>query len=158
MEYDLDYFNKKDKKDNTSRECGSCTKCCEGYLSGNIKGHVMDLGKPCFFVEIGKGCTIYNDRPYDPCKKFLCTWITLKDMPEEFKPEKTGVIFCWRSTEKNLQYLQIHRAPNNPSPQVLTWAFMYVVQNGVNLLWDVDNRFYYFGNDIFCSEMKPLYG
>jgi hypothetical protein len=142
----------------TTKECGTCTKCCEGYLSANIRGHEMYKGKPCIFVEIGKGCKEYDKRPLNPCKTFSCGWKIIEGMPDEFKPETSGVIFTWRTTEKNLQYLQMHRAPNNPSPQVLTWVFIYAIQNAINFLWDVDDKCYYFGNDAFCYEMKLIYG
>ena len=45
------------------RSCDGCTKCCEGYLAGEIQGKQMGFGKPCFLVEIGKGCNDYENRP-----------------------------------------------------------------------------------------------
>ena len=35
------------------KECGTCTKCCEGWLGANIKGHEMYPGKPCFVAYSG---------------------------------------------------------------------------------------------------------
>ena len=141
------------------RECGTCTKCCEGYLTATVRGHEMSKGKPCFFVEIGKGCKDYKNRPKDPCKDFTCGWKVIDEMPDNFKPEESGVIFTWQKTEKsNMLYLKLHQAPNNPSPQILTWAFLFVLKHNTNFLWGLDERFYYYGSIDFCNEMKPLYG
>jgi hypothetical protein len=143
----------------SARECGTCTKCCEGYLSGNIRGYEMFKGKPCFFVKIGKGCIDYENRPKNPCKNFTCGWKIIDEMPENFKPEISGVIFTWRSTEKlNINYLKLHQAPDNPTPQILTWAFLFVLKNSINFLWEVDEKSYYFGSEDFCNEMRPIFG
>jgi hypothetical protein len=153
MEYNLD------KQDSIDRECDSCTKCCEGHLTATVRGNKMYPGKPCIFVEIGKGCKEYNKRPKDPCKSFSCTWKILKEMPEDFKPDKSGVIFTYRTTDDlKINYMKIHAAPNNPSPEILTWAFLHVVKNKYNLVWEIDDKVYYYGSIDFCSEMKPLYG
>lgn len=37
------------------RECGDCTKCCEGNLTFTIKDIKVYGGKPCPFVDIHKG-------------------------------------------------------------------------------------------------------
>ena len=58
------------------RQCGTCTKCCEGHLVGTINGKEMYPGKPCYLLQIGKGCSDYENRPEEPCKAFNCQWIT----------------------------------------------------------------------------------
>lgn len=73
-----------------SRECGTCTACCEGSIGGNIYGKEL-LGAPCRFVTIGKGCNIYENRP-NKCRNFFCAWILDENLPDEFKPEINGVI------------------------------------------------------------------
>jgi len=141
------------------RECGTCTKCCEGHLAANIRGHEMSKGNPCFFVEIGKGCKDYENRPKDPCVSFTCGWKVIDEMPEHFKPEKSHVIFSWRKTEKlDLLYLCINEAPSSPSAEILTWAFLYTVNTNNNLLWSINDKAYYYGSNDFCNEMRPLYG
>jgi len=137
----------------TAKECGTCTKCCEGWLGANIKGHDMYPGKPCFFVEIGKGCTIYNDRPKDPCKDFSCGWIDIEDMPEEFRPEVSGVIMHFKENNGN-QYIGLAKAPNNPTEQYLSWAIVYARSRGTNILWYIDDKSWWLGNDDFCLQME----
>jgi hypothetical protein len=134
-----------------SKECGTCTKCCEGWLKANIKGHEMYLGKPCYFVEIGKGCKIYKYRPEDPCKQFSCGWKIVEDMPEEFKPENSGVIMHWRNDFNG--YWTLSKAPNNPTPYFLSWFITYALSKKQNILWYIDDRSYWTGDEYFCKEM-----
>ncbi len=72
-----------------SRACGECTMCCR--LPG-----VVELSKPagewCKHCAIGKGCTIYEERP-SSCKFFECLWLTDERMPEDLRPDKSKVIF-----------------------------------------------------------------
>ena len=60
----------------SKRSCGSCTKCCEGWLSGEALGHKFYPGKPCHFIAIGKGCSVYAKRPQEPCVSYKCGWIS----------------------------------------------------------------------------------
>ena len=136
----------------SDRECGTCTKCCEGWLKGNIKGHEMYPGKPCFFVEIGKGCKDYENRPQEPCKSFECGWITIDEMPEEFKPSMSGVIMSRYENNGN-PYMRINKAPNNPTEQYLSWAVVHAVSNKYNLLWAVDDKNWWIGNEDFLNQM-----
>jgi len=57
--------------------CGTCTACCDGWVKGTILGHEMKPGQPCHFR--GEGCcTIYERRPVDPCRNFICGWLQSK--------------------------------------------------------------------------------
>lgn len=97
------------------RSCGSCTKCCEGYLMLEVQGYTVDLGKPCPFVKQHSGCTIYPNRP-DGCKEYQCGWLKSDILPEEFKPEITGVLV---HENKGVYYLL--PAPNIPSENMIKW-------------------------------------
>jgi hypothetical protein len=132
------------------KSCGSCTKCCEGWLKADIKGHSMYPGKPCFFVEVGKGCTIYKDRPKDPCIEFSCGWKEIEEMPEEFKPDISGVIMSYK---KNKGWV-IAQAPNIPTPQYLSWAITYARSRNENILWYVDDKSWWLGDGEFCKQME----
>jgi len=76
-----------------SRECGECTACCEGWLTGEIRGHKMMPGKNCHFLGCNR-CTIYEERPQDPCRNFECGWLQNKNniVPEWMKPSKSKVM------------------------------------------------------------------
>lgn len=135
------------------KECGTCTKCCEGWLQANIRGHEMYPGKPCFFIEIGKGCKDYENRPQEPCKDFLCSWMKIDEMPEEFKPENSGVIMSYNLNNGN-PFFVITKAPNNPDVNFLSWAIAYARSRKVNILWYIDDRSWWLGDDLFCIQMK----
>lgn len=137
------------------RTCGTCTKCCEGWLTANIYGHEMLPGQPCFFVEQNVGCKIYNTRPTEPCKTFSCGWKQIPDLPEEFKPEISGVIMHYKNNIN--KYWVLTKAPNNPSVEFLSWAITFAMANGENLLWSIDNQMWWIGSQEFCLEMKGIY-
>jgi hypothetical protein len=137
------------------RECGTCTKCCEGFLSADIRGHKMFPGKPCFFVEQGVGCKDYENRPEVPCKNFACGWISVEDMPEEFKPDISGVITQYVK-DPEMQYWAVSKAPENPSAQLLSWIISYALGNGQNVLWYIDDKSYWIGTEEFCNKMKEM--
>jgi len=138
--------------DTLKKECGSCTKCCEGWLKGNINGRKMYPGKPCHFIEIGKGCGIYPKRPEDPCKTFKCGWLDIEDMPEEFKPEKSGVIMHYKNLGE-LKYWTLLKAPNNPTVELLSWAVIYARSRNENIVWYINDKSWWLGDDMFCKKM-----
>ena len=144
----------KNKKD--ERSCEGCTKCCEGWLSATIKGEDMYPGKPCQFVEIGKGCTIYEDRPRDPCKKFVCMWRVSEDVPLELKPSESNVIFVRHDIE-GIPYLNAVEAGDIMNPLALSWFVSYCVSNKINAHWTVDEKAFWMGNDEFGRLMAQRY-
>ena len=135
------------------RECGTCTKCCEGWLFANIRGHRMFPGKPCFFVEQGVGCRDYANRPKNPCISFSCGWKEIAEMPEKFKPEKSGVI-VQLIKENNIELIVITEAPLEPSIEMLSWMIEYVKLNKLNLLWSIKDKHYWLGSDEFSKLME----
>ena len=112
----------------------------------------MYAGKPCFFVEIGKGCTDYKNRPKDPCKTFNCGWIQIEDMPEKFRPEVSGVIMHFNENNGN-PYIGLAKAPNNPTEQYLSWAIVYARSRDINIFWFIDDQSWWLGNKDFCNQM-----
>ena len=138
------------------KECGTCTKCCEGWLHATVRGHDMYPGKPCFFIEIGKGCKDYKNRPKEPCKSFSCSWLEIEEMPEKFKPENSGVIMHYKSNNGN-PYFSITKAPNNPTIHFLSWAMIYARSRSANIFWNVDNNSYWVGNEEFINQMNEEY-
>jgi hypothetical protein len=135
------------------RECGTCTKCCEGWLTGDVRGHKMFPGKPCFFVEQGVGCKDYGNRPTNPCKTFSCGWKEVIEMPEHFKPETSGVIIKW-ANEGDTRFISIIKAPLDPTADLLSWVISYVTPYKFNLFWTIDHNSYWLGDENFCKLMK----
>jgi hypothetical protein len=136
------------------KECGTCTKCCEGWVAATINGYNMHPGKPCYFLEINKGCTIYADRPENPCKEFFCVWIRKEELGEELKPENNGIISSKRGIrDSDITYLQITPAPNDPDRDYLDLMKKY----NENLFWTTKNKPYWEGTEEFCKIMESRY-
>ena len=120
----------------SKRSCGTCTKCCEGYLTGEALGHTFYGGKPCHFVAIGKGCTVYEKRPKDPCVSYKCDWLINPDIPEWMKPSDIDAIIDLREIEGH-QYLSLKEAGGLMQSRVLNWFFQYILKTGMNAVWQV---------------------
>lgn len=144
-----------------NRSCGTCTKCCEGYLKADIKGKMMgidDEGKvvPCQFVKIGEGCGSYADRPVSPCQIFKCDWLTNEQMPETFKPSISNSIFTTR-TIRGVEYTMLIEAGRKLDAEVLSWAISYHLENGSNFAWRVLGNIFWIGSEEFNKMMDEDY-
>jgi hypothetical protein len=143
------------------RSCDNCTKCCEGFLAGDIRGHWMGIeqngvNKPCFFLELGKGCKEYEKRPVDPCRTFKCDYLTNEDIPEAFKPSNANAIFTTR-TVKGIEYMQLIEAGRKLDSEVLSWAVSYALVNNLNFAWRVLENIFWIGDEAFNKMMDEDY-
>ena len=118
------------------KNCDGCTRCCEGWLSGIAHGEKFYRGKPCHFVEIGKGCTIYENRPIDPCITYKCEWLTNDTIPMWMKLSNSNVIIT-KKTGKTEHY-QVIEAGVKIDSAVLNWVFLWALNTGNNVLYFVD--------------------
>lgn len=89
--------------ENNLRSCGECTACCDGHIIGNAYGHDFGLGKKCFYL-VQQKCTIYETRP-EVCRKYQCAW-TQGLLPEEHRPDKTGLMVSVENDQTGKQYLK----------------------------------------------------
>lgn len=128
-----------------AKECGSCTKCCEGWLMGQINLRTMYPGKPCYLVEIGVGCKDYENRPMFPCQNFSCLWLANDNIPNKYKPETCGVIVT-SFIDKGSRVLTLVPAPENPSQEMIDWFKSYADDNGYGLIYYEGNNPYTYGN------------
>lgn len=114
-----------------ARECGSCTKCCEGWLSGTAHEHKFWPGRRCHYV-CSTGCEIYENRPVDPCRTYSCAWLTSDEIPGWMKPNEVNVIATIR-THEGIEFLDLAEAGSTLSAEVLSWAVMYALGKNKNL-------------------------
>ena len=137
------------------RSCDGCTKCCEGNLSSEINGRKVDKNNPCYLVDIGRGCNDYENRPDLPCKVFQCEWLVNELIPEDLKPSKSNTIILKRYTDKNT-YLELIEAGEKLNSEVLTWGIQYSLSDDedANILWNIENKKYWLGNDSFCNFIE----
>lgn len=139
-----------------TRSCRDCTKCCEGFLSGSAKGHDFYAGRPCHFVQIGKGCSIYPERPADPCVAYQCMWRRSDELPEWMKPSDVHAIVDERVTDSGIGYLNIVEAGARLDVRVLSWMFQYALREGRNMLWQLDGGKQWIGSPEFVAEMSGV--
>ena len=126
------------------RTCDGCIKCCEGWLWGEAHGHKFWPGRPCHFMS-DKGCSIYEKRPYEPCKSFKCEWLVNESIPEWMKPDLINAIIYIRE-EQGKTFWEITEAGSKLDTKVLSWLFMeyqngkipnlkYQIEGGWNYIW-----------------------
>lgn len=141
------------KKDENIKTCGTCTKCCEGWINANIEGHSVYPGNPCYFLQEGSGCTRYDTRPYFPCKNYQCGWLIFKDIPDKWKPENCGVIMTVLDLHDE-KYINFQNAPLIPSIEMVEWAKEYFSKKEMNFLY-VDRRgIHPFGTKSFIRSVR----
>jgi len=119
----------------TKRQCMPCTACCQGWLSAEIRGHKVCAGSPCPFSQ-PEGCTIYQTRPTDPCRNFVCSWLVDgSPLPHWMRPDQCGAIVLlavpWHGR------LVIHATPvGNAIPEeTLEWLKQYAQSTGRPLVF-----------------------
>jgi hypothetical protein len=138
------------------RECGTCTKCCEGWLIGEALGHTFYQGKPCHFVSIGAGCTTYATRPAHPCASYKCEWLSNLDIPEWMKPNQVDAILSKRN-EDGIPYISLNEAGSVVSSRVLSWLLTYCLVNKINVYWEVESGTNWLGTSEFVEKMNIKY-
>jgi hypothetical protein len=134
----------------SDRTCASCTKCCEGWLSANILGEDMFRGKPCKFVAPDVGCTIYKDRPKDPCKTFECSWRATDYVPLEFSPANTGQIITAQKLD-GIDFLCMVFAGKEVQSDFLSWFVSFAVGRQLNVEWSINGQLYALGSGQFME-------
>lgn len=141
----------------SKRSCGDCTKCCEGWLVGEALGHKFYQSKPCHFIAIGKGCTVYAKRPQDPCVSFKCAWLADESIPEWMKPSEVNAIIT-QKTKNGIEYIFLVEAGSTLSSRALTWVIEYALSNKLNLVWSVEGGLHWFGSPEFNQLMMEEQG
>ncbi len=138
---------------NPDRSCGSCTACCDGWLTGTVRGHDMKPGVPCHFRGAGC-CTIYPDRPENPCRSFFCAWrLDGNPFPDSFRPDQVGVIIVARQWRDRPGY-ELISAGRDPDDSLLNWMREFSTTTGSPFLYSIDGHYHAFGVPAFQEEMR----
>ena len=134
------------------RRCGTCTACCDGWVKGTIEGHDMFPGRPCHFR--GEGCcTIYERRPVDPCRNFVCGWLQPgSPFPEEFRPDKLGVLIIPVSWRGRAAYI-LRSAGRDPDEALLSWMREFSRRTESPFFYEQRGERFGFGPREFQAEM-----
>lgn len=135
-----------------TKECGSCNKCCDGSLTAEINGFLMTIGKPC--PALDGVCTVYKDRPLEPCQTYKCQWLAHEDIPLWVKPEHSGAILDTRLAKSGVWYLKLTQAHDMLySAELLSWAIEYSQHNKVPLIWTVGETVGHVGDEETCNRI-----
>ncbi len=118
------------------RSCQGCTACCDGWLKIEIDGESVYPGKPCPH-STGKGCRIYESRPDDPCRNFICGWLeTGSPFPDNFRPDLLGVIIL-RARWRGRTVYALVPAGRDPDAGLIEWMTAFANASGTPLLYQV---------------------
>ncbi|NDB84209.1 MAG: hypothetical protein EB127_16065 [Alphaproteobacteria bacterium] len=128
------------------RTCNGCTKCCEGWLNGNAHGYHFYRGRKCFFLA-EKNCSIYDDRPEDPCKTYQCAWLLDDKIPYWMKPNLVDVIITYRQA-KDISYVELTEAGSKLNVEVFSWFVQEYVKGTWNTItYTIENNLNYISRD-----------
>jgi hypothetical protein len=114
-----------------TRACDGCKRCCEGWLVTTIYGKKVNIEHPCHFLGT-KGCSIYDVRPYDPCKIYTCEWKVDMNLPEWLKPNKANVIVTKRKIGDYEYNAIVPASLLEVSEKVHVWAEEHAKAKSVN--------------------------
>jgi hypothetical protein len=135
-----------------NRTCGSCSLCCkllpmrrddqrairqakaaeemikrDWVKPEEFAGMVQEWDKPagerCKYQKFGKGCTIYDKRPFG-CRVWSCRWLVNNDTADQPRPDRCGYVIdimpdfitCEHDDGKatNIEVVQIWIDPARP--------------------------------------------
>ena len=137
----------------TTRSCGTCTACCDGWLTATIRGHEMKAGVPCHFRGTGC-CTIYEERPDRPCRIFFCGWrLRNNPFPDTFRPDQLGVLIVAKQWRKRPGY-ELVSAGRDPDAALLQWMRDYSVATGTPFVYSIAGQRQAFGAPEFQQEFR----
>jgi hypothetical protein len=134
------------------RECGECTKCCEGSLLLTVRGKSVNKSNPCHFLStLNKcgGCTIYEERP-EVCKTFKCEWLVNPEIPEWMKPSLVNTIVI-NQDQADVHYFEVVETDGKIDSVVLNWIFLFALRNKINLKYTVNHEVNNFGSADFIN-------
>ena len=136
------------------RHCGECTACCDGWLKIEIRGEAVYPGKPCPF-STGHSCTIYEERPTDPCREFNCGWLLPNSpFPNEFRPDRLGLIILaakihWRGLPVDV----IVPAGRDPEEKDLAWFSQFSRKQLRPFIYQQGEQWFGYGPPEFQQEL-----
>lgn len=136
-----------------NRECGDCNLCCHGWLYAEVFDQVLSYGSPCHYVGCN-GCTVYEQRPEDPCRTYKCVWLKDGLLPEWFKPNKSNLICTWRRWKNGDEldyYIDVAECGGHMQAKHLQWLLDLSDNQGINLIYTVEGKRHYKGSDEFIK-------
>jgi hypothetical protein len=140
------------------RTCGNCTMCCQGWLQGEVYGYKFYQGLPCHFISCN-GCSIYENRPENPCKNYSCAWLSDEEgfFPEWFIPEQSKIICTWREWKPGSVYLDVEECGETINSKYLNWLFLKHFEKEINVSCKILGGTTYYGHSEFVEFMNKKF-
>jgi hypothetical protein len=136
------------------RQCGSCTKCCDGWLSVEVYGNKVGNGNPCIFKKEDCGCSIYQVKP-QVCQEFLCGWIrddgTLFE--EWMKPDIVNFILVY-SRIGELNWYNLVQTGQDINTLMLSYVIQKALRQNINLEYWIGSTQFLIGSKEFKKYVK----
>jgi len=80
------------------RDCGDCSECCrllpsvfEPLTEEEDETYFTPMGDWCKYCD-QPGCSIYATLKQKSCMEFKCAWQLNSSIPDELKPNRSGVV------------------------------------------------------------------
>ena len=113
----------------------------------------MRPGVACFFKGDGC-CTIYERRPQEPCRNFVCGWLQPESpFPDDFRPDRVGVMVIpikWRGIPAYI----LRSAGRDPDEAMLEWMRAFSLRTQRPFFYEQGGERYGFGPPEFQGEMS----
>lgn len=132
-----------------NRTCDGCSECCKGWLIGEAHGHSFYPGKPCFFLN--KTCSIYDNRPENPCKSYKCHWLASDDLPMWMRPDLCNAIVTQRENDE-FCWVDVVECGKKMDSSTLSWLVIWALNNGKNLKYQVGGGWNKIGSNEFVNS------
>jgi hypothetical protein len=135
-----------------TRNCGTCTRCCEGWLDGEAHGYKFFPGRPCHFLNPTSLCTIYEQRP-NLCQQYNCEWLLRDYFPEWMKPEHSNVIVSLRDSNGFIYYY-VRECGKMIDSRVLSWLVDHCLRDNKNMAYQVNGTMMFVGSAEFMKASE----
>ena len=95
----------------------------------------MKPGTPCLHCT-KSGCAIYERRPVNPCRNFICSWMEDDSpLPKQFKPNECGVIIMLNHQWKGRKVILAVPAGEKIQPAMLKFLTTHAQRTSTPLIW-----------------------
>ncbi len=117
------------------RQCGSCTACCQGWLTAEVNGVELSPYNPCEHCA-GQKCAIYETRPESPCRVFNCGWLVAESpLPDEMRPLDCGAIVVLTQKWQGEEIIMAVPVGDKIPEATLEWLMAYAREKPVPLVF-----------------------
>lgn len=114
----------------SARQCLPCVTCCHGWMPAEVLGHKLRPGSPCPHVT-PQGCGVYERRPEDPCRIFICSWLVEgSPLPDWMRPDLSGVIVLLSLPWEGEYVISAVPAGRTIPKKSLEWLMAYARRTG----------------------------